>query len=324
MKINARLALLFCCGLVCLILSCEKDDNDKPKCDTFSSADSICFCQQQAGNIRCSDVLNTSISISLVTEEVPELTPHPSNGTIWSKGFSIGNTIFVIDRESESPQAFWKFDLHNDGDWVAAAPFPGNRYGLTGAANGKGYASSSSSNEFWEYDPAINAWTSLDTLPFTATETHWVEYEGKFYVPDQDGVFEFDPVTKEWNTFSDQTSSGFGAIFIIGSDMYWWNINDEDMSHLDLEDKSYEKVPITDENFNTSVTFNSPFVIEGVAYIVGNTTLWIFDNQSQTWFSDGGIISSGQTYADDAFVIDGTAYVIDNGNLRIMEFSSGD
>jgi hypothetical protein len=319
MKFDVLIAPL-CAGItMCLfLLSCDKDD-DQPSCDVFSSADSVCFCTKNPTDLQCNEISNTTFTIAAYTEEKPELTPHPSNGTIWTKGFAIGDFIYLIDRESTSPHAFWKFDLNADADWVSVAAFPGTGYGLTGSANGKGYASSYASNKFWEYDPTGNAWTPMTDLPFSASETHWVEYQGKFYAPDNDGVFEFNPGTKEWTKFSDEDSNGFGAVFIIGADMYWWNVNDEEMSHLNMTTKAYDKVAITDSNFNSSVTFHSPFVIDEFAFVVSNSTLWIFDNTTRTWVSDEDLLVSGSAYVDDAFVVDDQAYLMDNGYLKAFE-----
>lgn len=309
-------SLLLCVMLIIVLLSCGDDDNN-PECNTFSSADSVCFCTAHPEDMACVKPFK-EFAISLYTEEKASLTRHSSNGTIWSKGFTIGNSIYVIDRESDSPHAFWKIDIEGNATWQALADFPGTRYGLIGSANGKGYASSYASYKFWEYDPATNEWTPMPDLPFSTSETHWVEYNGKFYVPDNNGIYEFNAATKEWTKYSEQTSTGFGAIFLSGEDMYWWNVNNNYMSRFNLATKTYEQHPVP-VNFNKSVAFNSPFVLDGFAYIVEGRSLWIFNPDTKIWLRDDDFVKSGGYYADDAFVLDGKAYILDDGYLNVFQ-----
>jgi hypothetical protein len=298
-----------------MLLSCSKDDDKQPVpvCDTFTSADSVCFCRTHAENVRCN-----TFKLSVFSKVAASLTPSQTNGTIWSKGFVIDHSIYIIDRESNSPHTFLKLDVQKNEGWEVLTKFPGTDYGLTGSANGKGYASSYASKKFWEYDPVKNEWTPLTDLPFSTIETHWVEYNGKFYVPNHDGIFEFNASTKEWNKISTQTSSGFGAIFLVGDDMYWYNINDTYMSRFNFVDKSYEKVNVPDD-FNISTAFNSPFVIDGVAMVVYSRDLWMFDAVSKTWSVKKNAIKSGSAYGDDVFVIDEKPYLIYDGNVLAFE-----
>lgn len=304
-----------CVALVIGVLACS-DEGEKPGCDTFSPADSVCFCTKYPEDVACVEE-PTTFSIDLHTDEVVALTPHSANGTIWCKGFSIGSSIYVIDRQSESPHPFWKFDIEGSGSWQALADFPGTRYGLTGSADGKGYASSYASNKFWQYDPASNEWTPLDDLPFSPGETHWVEYKGKYYVPNHTGIYEFNPTNKEWTKYSEQTLSGFGALFLLGDDMYWWNVNDDQMKRFNFVTKALEVHDLPD-GFNKSVTFNNPFVLDNTAYLVDFKTLWIFDSETKTWSGNDEIITSGSSYVDDVFVLGGKAYIIDDGRVRVF------
>lgn len=315
MKTKTLLSLFVCGALFSALFSCSDDDkNDNTNCETFSSADSVCYCTAHPDDFPCTTF---SFVIDSYTEETVTLTPHPSNGTLWCKGFAIGNDIYLIDRQSASPHAFWQYDLTADHPWTAKANFPGNQYGLTGAAKGKGYASSYASNKFWEYNPSTNEWKPLADLPFSPAEQHWIEYKGKFYVPSHDGIYEFTPDTKEWTKFSNQESSGFGATFLIGDDMYWYNINDSQMSRFNLSTKTYQLHDLP-ETFGSSIVFNSPFVLDNVAYIVESNQLWIFNHQSHTWTTDDDAIESGRAYPDDVFVVDGKAYLIDDGELKIF------
>lgn len=300
------------------LLSCDSDD-EKRECKNFTHADSTCFCKANPNDANCVTPPE-KFTVSLFTEEKADLTPHPSNGTIWTKGFIIDESIYLIDRESESPHAFYKFDIEANDTWEERADFPGTGYGLTGSANGKGYASSYSSNKFWRYDPVSNEWSNagLDDLPFSPGETHWVEYKGKYYVPDHTGIYEFNATTEKWTKFSDQTSSGFGALFLIGDDMYWWNVNDDEMNHLNMLTKAYKKV-VLPEGFNGNVTFHSPFVMGTIAYVVNSNSLWVFNNATQTWAIREDAIENGSAYVDDVFVIDNTAYLMDNGNIKTFE-----
>ncbi len=309
-------SLIFSVTLVIGALSCS-DDEEEPACDTFSSADSVCFCTKHPDDIACVKV-PTAFSIGLHTEETVTLTPHSINGTVWCKGFAMGSSIYVIDRQSDSPHAFWTLDLEGTDAWEPLEAFPGTGYGLTGSANGKGYASSYASGKFWEYDPGTNEWTPLDDLPFSPGETHWVEYKGKYYVPNNSGIYEFNPTNKEWTKFSEQTSSGFGALFLLGDDMYWWNINDDYMSHFNFVTKDYEQHDLP-EGFNKAVTYSSPFVLGNVAYVVHGNTLWILNKGTNTWAADDDIITSGTSYPDDVFVVDGMAYIVDDGYVKVFQ-----
>lgn len=311
-------SLIFSVALVISVLSCSDDKDEEPACDTFSSADSVCFCTQNPDDINCVKA-PTAFTIGLHTEEMVTLTPTSVNGTIWSKGFLIGSSIYLIDRESDSPHAFWKLDLEAADAWTQLAGFPGTSYGLTGSANGKGYVSSYASNKFWEYDPASNEWTPLEDLPFSPGETDWVEYKGKYYVPSHSGIYEFNPTTKEWTNFSEQTFSGFGAIFLLGDNMYWWNINNDYMSRFNLATKTYEEHDLP-EGFNKSVSYNHPFVLGGVAYVIHGKTLWILNKNTNTWTQNDEIITTpGSTYADDVFVFEDKAYIVDDGYVKVFQ-----
>jgi len=256
--------------------------------------------------------------LTVFSKATASLTPSQTNGTIWSKGFVIDHSIYIIDRESNAPHTFLKLDVQKNDAWEVLPKFPGTDYGLTGSANGKGYASSYASKKFWEYDPIKNEWTPLADLPFSTIETHWIEYNGKFYVPSNNGIFEFNASTQEWNKISTQTSSGFGAIFLVGDDMYWYNINDTYMSRFNFVDKSYEKVNVPDD-FNISTAFNSPFVIDGIAMVVYNRDLWRFDAVSKTWSVKKNGIKTGSAYGDDVFVIDEKPYLIYDGSVLVFE-----
>ncbi len=301
--------------LLFTLLSCGNDDS-KPNCDTFSQADSVCYCANHLDDAFCTTY--ASFGISLFTEDQVTLTPHASNGTLWSKGFLIDDAIYLIDRESGSPHAFWKFDISENDTWEERADFPGVDYGLTGSANGRGYASSYASNKFWEYDPTTNQWNPLTDLPFSPGETHWVEYKGKFYVPNNSGIYEFNALTKKWNKISNQTSTDFGAVFLIGDDLYWYGINGDQMSRFNLADQSYELLDLP-VDFGSNVAFNSPFVLGSRAYVVTSSSLWIFDKDSKTWSVDADAISEGSSYPDDVFVFDNKAYLTDNGYLKVFE-----
>jgi hypothetical protein len=298
------------------LLSCHDEDDAESKCDTFSPADSVCYCKDHADDVFCKTF--TSFTISLYTEKKVALTPHPSNGTLWCKGFAIDKSIYIIDRVSASPNAFWKFDLDGNDVWENRADFSGVDYGLTGAANGKGYASSYASNKFWEFNPDNNQWTPLADLPFSPGETHWVEYKGKFYVPHNDGIYEFNASTKEWSKISNQASSGFGALYLVGDEMYWYNINNDFMNRFNLADKSFgtHDLPV---DFGSNVAFNSPFVLGSHAFVINNNVLWVFDKDSRTWSVDEEAIKEGGSYPDDVFVISGKAYLVDNGWLKVFE-----
>jgi hypothetical protein len=313
MKLNYLISLFFCGLLVFAILSCGDDDN--PSCNTFSSADSVCFCTKNPDDAHC---VFTSFSISLYSEEKAALTPHAANGTLWCKGFAIDNSIYVIDRESASPNSFWKFDIDKNETWEEKSDFPGTDYGLTGSANGKGYASSYASKKFWEYSPTNNEWTPLADLPFSPGETHWVEYNGKFYVPNHDGIYEFNASSKEWTKISNQASSGFGAIFLTGDDMYWYNINDDYMNRFNLAAKTFGTHDLP-EDFGSSVAFNSPFLLGNTVYLISSSSLWIFNSSTRTWSVDDDAVEEGSAYGDDVFVIEGKAYLVDNGYLKLFE-----
>jgi len=315
MKLKYLCSLILLGFLLVALLSCG--DDDKPTCHTFSSADSVCFCSAHPGDASCLEY--TSFTISLYTEEQVALTPHPNNGTLWAKGFAIDQSIYLIDRESPSPHAFWKFDLDENDVWEERADFPGTKYGLTGSANGKGYASSYASNKFWEYDPANNQWTPLADLPFSPGETHWVEYNGKFYVPYHNGIYEFNASTKEWTKISNQASSGFGALFLTGDDMYWYDINNDYMSRFNLADKTTFQTHDLPDDFGSSVAFNCPFLLGNTAYVVSSNTLWIFNSSTRTWSVDPDAIEEGSAYGDDVFVINGKVYLIDNGYVKLFE-----
>jgi hypothetical protein len=307
-----RTILLFSLPLI-ILLSCGKDDDTTPTCNTFTKADSVCFCAQQPEHTNC--VPEKKMTLSLYTDKEVNLIP-AINGTLWSKGFAIGRSIYIIDRESDAPHAFWKFDLDGNAGWQSMAAFPGTGYGLTGAANGKGYASSYASKAFWEYDPVANKWTSMPDLLFTVSEIHWVEHDGKYYVPSAVGVFQFDASTKAWLNISSQGASAMGAIFNIGEDIFFYNINDDFYHQFNVTSKVMSQHVMPD-GFGSSIAYNAPFVLDDKAYVVSSRDLWTFDKTTLEWSMKESVLSTG-CYGDDAFVVDGKAYLIYDKYLMML------
>lgn len=255
------------------------------------------------------------MTVSLYSQHGATLTPHVNNGTLWTKGFAIGRSIYIIDRESSSPHAFWKFDLDKDEAWKSMAAFPGTKYGLTGAANGKGYASSYASNKFWEYDPAQDKWTPLEDLPFAVAEIHWVEYGGKYYVPSASGVFEFNASTKGWTKITDEGAS-VGAIYRIDDDLFFYNINNDHYYQFNLISKELSEHDLPD-NFGWAVSFNAPFTLGNKAYTVISKDLWIFDKATKEWSMEEDALAAG-CHGDDVFMVDGEVYLVSDGSLFVV------
>jgi len=309
-------ARLFTLALIGLFISaCDGDDvvDNVPSCDTYSASTAECFCEEHPDDKQCKTYFETQV----LSEKAVSLTPHTNNGTFWCRGFSIANSIYVIDRESGTPHKFWKYIKESDS-WEQLASFPGTKYGLVGAANGKGYASGYASKKFWEYDPSSNQWNPLSDLPFAPGDVHWVKYENKFYLPTWNGVYEFDPATKAWTSIYEKALQGtFDAIFLLGSTLYWFDLNGDNVYSFDLSTQVTNSYPFP-EDFAVNTAFTSPFVLGNNAYIVNNTSVWIFDPQSNTWAVEKNVLTQG-AYAKDAMVIDNTAYLVDSG--YVISFS---
>lgn len=306
----------FLLTVVLFVCSCKDDDNPDPDCDTFSQENATCFCAGHPDDAACKDEEDEEedddlepFIITQMNEDPAGLSPHPTNGTLWCSTFIIGTSLYVIDRESGSPQDVMIYDLDEDEGWQQAAGFPGTGYGLVGSANGKGYASSYASKKFWEYDPVNDKWNALEDLPFGPGNVHWVEYENKFYVPAWGGMYAFDPATNDWTNIYDEGLTGtFDGVFIIGSVIYWYSINGDDIYSFDLSDNSTESHPLP-EGFNINTSFASPFTLGNHAYVIDRYDVWTFNSDTNTWSVEEDALSS-RIYPLDVQVKGNTAYLV--------------
>ena len=312
LDLSSNATRLFTVALISFSLSaCDSDDAEEALgCDTYSVATAECFCDKHPDDSQCKPYFETKI----ISKDAAALTPHASNSTLWSKGFAIENALYLIDLESGTPHKLWKY-LKASGTWEQMASFPGTKYGLVGAANGKGYASGYASKKFWEYDPATNQWNALSDLPFAPGEVHWVKYGDKFYLPTWNGVFEFNPTTKAWTNIYDQALQGtFDATYLLGSTIYWFDINGDHIYSFDLSSKATNSFPFPEGDFANNISFNNPFVLGSNAFIVNSKTLWIFNPETKTWAEEKDVLTTG-AWADEAIVIENSAYIIFDGNV---------
>lgn len=137
--------------------------------------------------------------------------------------FVIGNYGYVGTGLTNSgyTSAFYRYDPVND-QWTAIAPMPtGGRISAVGFAIGnKGYVGTGyisgfgSSNDFWEYDPALNSWTQKTNVGgYTQRmEAAGFSLNGKGYLGTGDNYssgtnygdfWEYNPQTNSWVQIAD-------------------------------------------------------------------------------------------------------------------------
>lgn len=166
-----------------------------------------------------------------------ELWEYDSQNDTWTKkanfpgvcrfltsGFSINGKGYVgLGRNNNNIQEtdFWEYDPSTDS-WTQKAQFPGTGRGqAVGFSIGnKGYLGTGTTpttttqlsgiyhNDFWEYDPTLDAWTQKANVPDSArTNAVGISLNGKGYLglgsikyPDQSRTYfyEYDPILDVW------------------------------------------------------------------------------------------------------------------------------
>ncbi|SKC71527.1 Kelch repeat-containing protein [Ohtaekwangia koreensis] len=177
--------------------------------------------------------------------------------------FTIGTKVFVgLGYDGDD---YWSdvygFDINN-GYWESMAPFPGKarERAVAFSVNGKGYVGlgynrdedTEELRDFWEYDPATNAWDSLGLFGGSARYNAIAfaigskGYVGTGYDGDNTNsdFWQYDPSTNTWSEIvsypGDKIESGLA--FVVDGKAYIGTGRDNGLFNLDF----WEFVPGTD------------------------------------------------------------------------------
>jgi hypothetical protein len=124
--------------------------------------------------------------------------------------FQVVDAIFVLD---EMDRTLWMYDPASDS-WIQKSDFPGPQriLGFTMTIGTRAFYGSGDDlsgiymNDFWEYDPVVDTWAILDTLParyasatsFTINNKGYLIMGKTNMVTVSDELWEFDPATGVW------------------------------------------------------------------------------------------------------------------------------
>jgi len=109
--------------------------------------------------------------------------------------FSIGDKGFVGFGRDDN--RLWEYDLL-ENKYVERDSFPGRLGGISFAIDGKGYVGNRY-QEFWQYDPEKDQWTSRSPVPKEISESKSVFiYDNKAYSMYSDALYQYDPIEDNW------------------------------------------------------------------------------------------------------------------------------
>ncbi|MED4581889.1 kelch repeat-containing protein [Brevibacillus choshinensis] len=149
--------------------------------------------------------------------------------------FTVGSTQYIISYENGVVYDLLAYHMDTDV-WENKGPTPSLDSCFAFATGGKGYAGCSyatyvSSREFYEYDPATNAWTSKADVPNVHTRAITISTGGMGYVfggidlqksTDTLQISKYDPSTNQWATIGSVLSIDdyTGSTFNVGNTGY--------------------------------------------------------------------------------------------------------
>ncbi|MFZ7183886.1 MAG: Kelch repeat-containing protein [Bacteroidota bacterium] len=179
------------------------------------------FCGFIAGGFYINDVWEYDELTAQWTQK--DTFPGPSRREAFT--WSINGKIYLGcgNRGANCYRDLWQYDPATDS-WLQRTDFPGNNWNQYAAFtyNGKGYivfgysncGSSSSSTQFWEYDPQTDNWNQLADAPFVSIVSRGSVLGDKVYFLDASGAwtYSYDFTTQTWsNSWPNAAGSGTGA-----------------------------------------------------------------------------------------------------------------
>jgi N-acetylneuraminic acid mutarotase len=257
--------------------------------------------------------------------------------------FQIGETGYVVGGLLKNNTVLNDAYSFSNEQWAPIADFPGEpRHSAVGfAVNGKGYVGlgyngTSALSDFYEYDPAADAWTEITTtLPSNSARYGAVAFAlgnygyvglgatetGKSLVD----TYRFNPTTKSWenvpNKFKSKRVNAFA--FVIGNKAYigggtdngqfpsdFFSFDGENWNELNTLNRS-------DDDYTYDITRHSTstFAIGNYGYVVGgrkNSVLgnvWKYDPASDSWTDKHQAFLGSYREGAVSFSIAGKGYV---------------
>jgi N-acetylneuraminic acid mutarotase len=223
--------------------------------------------------------------------------------------------------------------LSQGQSFVARAPLPGNGRGepFTFTIGGNIYVGSGGSeNDFYRFEPATNAWTSLGTIPgVTVSRGFAVSFviNDKAYVClglDNSSImlndlWQYDPTTGDWTQKEDFPGAARMGAFGFASGGKGYVGGGTDFTFLYGDFYSYDPVadhwsPAGNSPLGPTV-FSSAFTVEDQGYCIGggladgseSIQMYRFNSATQQWSPRASFIGQGREAAA-AFVLNGTVF----------------
>ncbi|TAE20840.1 MAG: galactose oxidase [Cytophagales bacterium] len=255
-------------------------------------------------------------------------------------GFVIDNIAYIgtgSNADNERLNDFWAFDPARN-TWTQIADFGGiARNAAIGFSVGqKGYVgtgldvNSDRLRDFWEFDPKANTWRRIadfggtarrNAVSFTLGNRGYVGtgFDGN-YLKD---FWRYNPATNGWEKVASYGGAKrLGAVaFVIGNQAYVGTGNNNGISEQDwwaydpAQDLWLEKDDFDDEELVTR-SYGVAFSISGKGYVTlgeGNSTVWEYNPETDSWEDLGTFEGAGRLYAF-GFAINGKGYVTTGSN----------
>ncbi|WKN44961.1 IPT/TIG domain-containing protein [Tunicatimonas pelagia] len=252
--------------------------------------------------------------------------------------FTINNRVFVVsDPEDYQDQNLylWEFDEETISWTKETIPFNVQHSGTCVGNGSKGYVyTATSTDNFWEYDPATTTWTQKPDFPgarrdkptsFSVNGNVYVglgtDFEPYFEV-DYFDFYKFDASLNQWIKVSDFPNDPYtrgrteASTFVIDQAAYVVGGARTTGSYSAWKYQPSEDQWVSIADFPDARNYTSAFSLDGKGYIANGSPVgggerkecWEYNPASNTWspFFDIGHKSRFRGFA---FVINGTAYV---------------
>lgn len=210
----------------------------------------------------------------------------------------------------------------SDQTWKKKADFPGTgeREPLSVATSQKGYIGNTSTCEFWEYDPKMNAWSQKANLPgdpYNGFQAPSFVINDKVYVVIGNETWQYDPDLNLWSVRNsipgEHKRGGFafalngkgylGGGYYNGKSFWVYDPNIDKWTQKDDHPCFY---PYYNDSSHCSIG-DITFTIGEKAYLTGtNLPFWEYNPVSETWLEKAYVDA---VYAT-AFAINNKGYVV--------------
>ncbi len=277
-------------------------------------------------------------------------TPNINGFSVFSvdgKGYLMGGSNGAFSNTSQYNDSVYVYDPLTDL-WATLGEFPGTNtvYGNSTSYGNKAYygfgyngnQTSTASNNLWEFDPFINAWTQLTSCPcegraeiamVALNDTIYIGFGDNFTATQYSDWWAYDIVNDNWiqkANFPGQ-SRHHPQYFALNDEIYVGLGHDDNLGDLE---SFYKYIPSTDNWVQLNdfpVSIEGPggqFTYQGEGYIAfglnnmsnnntNNGQFWKYDVSSDTWAQMPSYEGNGYL-SPLTFIIDSIVYMVTESN----------